>query len=168
MKHAILNKVVPELLKNGFIGEYPDYRRFFSDRVEVISFCRYKYGNAISVEVSVTYFRKQNNNTTAEFNGDYNTITTSYCCDFYRLRGNFEELIPNGLFYYSDVYCNVFGVSHLFEYHGVSEEKAKTYKKSRTEFLVQKADENTCDKVCNLINKRLNYAYKWLHKMSKK
>lgn len=169
MKNAILKNVVPELNRNGFVGEYPNYRRFFDDRVEIISFGSYKFGNAICVEASTAFFRSENNNYTTDwgFNGDFNTITTSDCYDFYKLKGNFEELFPNYLFYYSDVYCDVFGISHLFEYHSVSEEKAKTYKKKWSEFLVQKADENTYDKVCALIIKRLPKAYKWLKKMSK-
>ncbi len=156
MKKALLKYVVPNLQDNGFVGEYPHYRRFYSDRIEIISFSAYKYGNAFYVDVSTAYLREDNNNHTG-FNGNIDEIVTGNCNKIYRLKGNFD-----GLFFYTDVYFKG-GI-----YMGVSDKKAETYKKGFFDIRVQKADSDIYKKVCDRVNKQMNKAYKWWSKMSKK
>ncbi len=156
MKKALLKYVVPHLQENGFGGEYPNYRRAYSDRIDIISFTTYKYGNAFYVDISTAYLRDDNNNHT-HFNGNYNEIVTGNCNKIYRLEGNFDHL-----FFYTDVYFS-WGL-----YLGVSDKKAETYKKGLFDIRVQKADQNIYKRVCNKVNKQMRKAYKWWNKMSKK
>ena len=55
MRKALEEKVISKLLIDGFIGEYPDYRKVYPNRIELISFQKYKHGNAFYVLASVAY-----------------------------------------------------------------------------------------------------------------
>ena len=156
MKQAIIANVVPNLIQEGFCGEYPHFRRVHADRIDIVSFASYKYGNAIFIDISTAYLRDEKNNVTNRFDGNFDTITTSDCSKIYRLKGNFGNL-----FYYTDVYFRLGMVE------GIGENR-KDFKRKPTGILLQKADENIYGKVCDLINKRMKKAYKWFDKMSKK
>lgn len=156
MRKALLASVVPNILREGFTGEYPHFRRTFADRIEIISFAPYKYGNAFFVDISTAYLRAQNTNTHSGFNGNFNTITTSDCRKIYRLKGNFDEK-----FFYTDVY---FCWAH---YIGVGENN-KSFKPMLWDIRVQKAGPDIYQKVCDKVNKQMQKAYKWFDKMSKR
>ena len=55
MNAALEREVVSKLKADGFVGKFPHYRRFFPDRIEIISFPKDKYGNAFHVEASIAY-----------------------------------------------------------------------------------------------------------------
>ena len=164
MKKALEENVIPKLTADGFVGKYPDYRRICEDHIELISFPQYKYGNAFCVLASVAYPNaekaKQNVNHHF-FNGELSDLTADDCGDLrYYMKGNFGDR-----FYYTDVYLTYLcGLT----VEGVSEEKAKTYKRKWYELRVQKADESVYQKVCDKVNRQLPKVYKWWAKMNKK
>lgn len=161
MKNALLKYVVPDLKENGFCGEYPNYRRIYDDRIDIISFHPYKYGNAFYVDISTVFPNrptgKQNIN--RDFDGDLENIVTGNCSKIYRLRGNFERK-----FFYTDVYLSFWGSPYL----AVSEKKAETFKRGVFDIRVQKSSPDIYRKVCDKVNKQMRKAYKWWNKMSKK
>ena len=55
IKKALEENVIPKLLADGFVGKYPNYRKVYPDRIELISFPKYKYGNAFYVLASIAY-----------------------------------------------------------------------------------------------------------------
>ncbi|MCM1368084.1 MAG: DUF4304 domain-containing protein [Roseburia sp.] len=158
MNKALLTYVIPRLEENGFIGEYPNYRRAYEDRVEIISFHPWKYGNAFYVDISTAYLRDSNNNLHNFTDRDINTVTTSDCNKIYRLKGNFDRK-----FFYTDVYLCPGAI-----FLGVSEKKAETYKRGFFDIRVQKSSPEIYIKVCDKINKQIKKAYKWWNKMSKR
>jgi len=162
IKKALEENVIPKLLAEGFVGKYPDYRKIYPARIELISFPKYKYGNAFYVLASVAYpnrIQSEQNINYNFFNGNLNDLTADDCGDKrYYLKGNFGDL-----FYYTDVY--LCGGNLVM---GISEEKAKNYKRKWYELRLQKADESIYGEVCDLVNKRLPKIYKWWTKMSKK
>lgn len=62
MKKAIIQNVLPKLVENGFYGNYPNMYRKYEDRLEMICFGPYKYGNAIGIEASVVYINEDEEN----------------------------------------------------------------------------------------------------------
>ena len=155
VKKALEENVISKLLADGFVGKYPHYRKVYSDRIELISFPKYKYGNAFYVLASVAYpsrEREMQNVNYRFFNGNFDELITDDCRSVYSMKGNFGEL-----FYYTDVYWRVGDLCCM----GISEEKAKTYKRKWYELRLQKADENIYKKVCDQVNKKLPKIYKW-------
>ena len=59
MNAALEREVIAKLKADGFEGKFPHYRRVFSDRIELISFPKDKYGNAFHVEASIAYPNKE-------------------------------------------------------------------------------------------------------------
>lgn len=156
MRKALKERVIPQLLLQGFVGEYPHYRRTYDDRIELLAFLTSKYGNAFTVEISTVFLpsSKRDNNLAS---GTWKEILEATVWDAnirYRLKGMFD-----GWFYYSDVYRQKL-LSGAF-YNAVSETRAKTYVPLKREKLVQKADENTCYAICNVVNKQMRKAYRW-------
>lgn len=163
MRKALEKQVLPKLIADGFTGKFPHYRKFYSDRIELISFPSYKYGNAFYVLASVAYPNREKDERNINysfFEGNIDELTADDCPLRYVLKGNFGEL-----FYYTDVYITY--ICGLM-YQGVSEDRAKTYKRKWYEIRVQKADENIYEKVCGQVNKKLPKVYRWWNKMSKK
>ena len=68
MRKALEEKVISKLLIDGFIGEYPDYRKVYSDRIELISFPKYKHGNAFYVLASVAYPNREKEKQNIDYN----------------------------------------------------------------------------------------------------
>lgn len=161
MKKALLEYVIPNLKDNGFCGEYPHYRRVHDDRIDIISFNTYKYGNAFYVDISTVFPNRPSGrqNVNRFFGGDFDNIVTGDCCKIYRLKGNFEHL-----FYYTDVYLSFLGSPYL----AVSESKAKTFKRGFFDIRVQKSSPEIYKRVCDKVNKQMQKAYKWWNKMGKK
>ena len=159
MKQALLANVVPNLMHHGFCGEYPHFRRVHSDRIDIVSFAPYKYGNAFYVDASTVYLRDTKNNTSNRFDGNFDTVTTSDCIKIFRLKGNFDDK-----FFYTDVYfCLLTGAYYI----GVSENN-KNFKPRFLDIRVQKANCDIYTKVCDKVNKQMVKAYKWFDKMGKK
>ena len=159
MKQAITANVVPNLIQEGFCGEYPHFRRVHADKIDIVSFAPYKYGNAFYVDISIAYLRDTKNNTNNSFDGNFDTITTSDCIKIFRLKGNFGDK-----FFYTDVYfCLLTGAY----YFGVSENN-KTFKPRFLDIRVQKSNSDIYKTVCDKVNKQMKKAYKWFDKMSKK
>ena len=159
MKQAITANVVPNLTQAGFCGEYPHFRRVYSDRIDIVSFAPYKYGNAFYVDISTAYLRDKNNNLTKHFDGNFDTITTSDCSKIYRLKGNFGDK-----FFYTDVYfCLLTGAYYI----GVGENN-KNFKPRFLDIRVQKANSDIYKRVCDKVNKEMIKAYKWFDKMTRR
>ena len=162
MKKALVENVISRLVADGFVGTYPNYRKIYPDRIELISFPRHKYGNAFYVLASVAYPNKEKGKQNVDahyFDGNFNEIVADDCGGLrYYLKGNFGDL-----FYYTDVYW----CGGDLGYRGISEEKSKNYKRKWYEIRLQKADERIYQKICDQINKRLSRIYKWWAKMSK-
>ena len=159
MKQAILANVVPNLTQAGFCGEYPHFRRVHADRIDIVSFAPYKYGNAFYVDTSTVFLRDKNNNLSNRFDGNYDKITTSDCIKIFRLKGNFGDK-----FFYTDVYfCLLTGAYYL----GVSENN-KSFKPRFLDIRVQKANPNIYEKVCDKVNRQMLKAYKWFDKMNRR
>lgn len=154
---AALNKlVIAKLLKRGFVGKYPHYKKIYDDRIELLTFETNKWGNSFTVEVSTVFLPSSNrdNNIIGSEIPPIEELTVWNTSNNYRLDGMFD-----GWFYYTDVYEeNIFSKP---TYNAVSETKAKTYVPQRYEKLVQKADDETYAKICDEINKQMEDAYKW-------
>ena len=162
MKKALEENVISRLVADGFIGKYPNYRKVYPDRIELISFPKYKYGNAFYIVASVAYpnkEEKEKQNIDYHFyDGNFDDLSADVCRDKYFLKGNFGDL-----FYYTDVYWCGGALGCM----GVSEEKSKNHKRKWYELQLQKADENIYKKVCDQVNKKLTKIYKWWAKMGK-
>ena len=162
MQKALEENVISLLIADGFVGEYPNYRKIYQDRIELISFHKYKYGNAFYVLASVAYPNREKEKQNVDYNyfqGNFKELVADDCGGLrYYLKGNFGDL-----FYYTDVYW----CGGALGYMGISEEKAKTYKRRWYELRLQKADENIYQKVCDQVKKKLPKIYKWWAKMGK-
>ncbi len=161
MKKSLEENVISKLLVDGFVGKYPNYRKVYSDRIELISFPKYKYGNAFYVLASVAYPHNEKEKQNIDyhfFDGNFDNLSADDCRCKCFLKGNFGDL-----FYYTDVYWCGGDLGCI----GVSEEKSKTYKRKWYELRLQKADENIYKKVCDQVNKKLPKIYKWWAKMGK-
>ena len=159
MKQALIASVVPNLTQQGFCGVYPHFRRVHADRIDIVSFASYKYGNAFYVDISTAYLREKNSNISKHFDGNFDTITTSDCIKTFRLKGNFDDK-----FFYTDVYfCLLTGAYYI----GVGENNT-SFKPRFLDIRVQKAKSDIYRKVCDKVNIQMKKAYKWFDKMSKK
>lgn len=164
MKAALRQYVIPELINEGFTGNYPHYRRVFPDRIELLAFQWNKWGHSFTVEVSVFFLNQQG--LAANFTSDKSDIPLSevnvwHTNRRFRLKGMYD-----GWFCYSDLYCRRIGFQKF--YTAVDEKDAASYIPNPHEHLVQKADEDTYKTVCGEVNKQLKSAYRWWKKMSKK
>lgn len=161
IKQAIISNVLPKLNENAFYGRYPTLYRKYEDRLEMICFSPYKYGNAIVIQASVVYLNEDKDNDNIAYHWykiegktvDLNTITTGYCNKVYELKGKYGYE-----FYYTDVYW------HQGMYQGVSEKRRATFKRGLFTRKVQTADEHIYDKVCEEMNSKMHKVYKWLEK----
>ena len=55
MQAALVERVIPKLIEQGFSGEYPHFCRVMGDRTELLGFLNHRYGGAFNVEVSVIF-----------------------------------------------------------------------------------------------------------------
>ena len=163
---ALLEKVVPRLMEDGFVGKFPDYKKVCDDHTKFISFWRDKYGNAFRVAASIIFPGEMPERTNIAyhllaFDGKADLpadeIGIGYCNRKYFMKGNFGDD-----FCYSDVWYD------FFMENRVSDKKAKTYKKKWYEIKLQSSGDATNEKICNLINKRLHKVYKWWDKEIKR
>ena len=163
MNAALIREVIPRLLSDGFEGKFPHYRRVFPDRIELISFPKYKYGNAFHVQASVAFPNREKDEQNINhhfFSGNLETLIADDCRKQCRLASRFGEC-----FYYTDVY-----IVQLFGgiiYMGVSENKMKSHKPKRFDIHVQKYDEGIYHRICDEINRKMPKIYKWWSTMAK-
>ena len=163
MNQALEYEVIAKLKADGFEGKFPHYRRAFSDRIELISFPKDKYGNAFHVIASVAYPHREKWEQNIDhhfFTGELETLTADDCRERYELKSRFGRI-----FYYTDVYIiRIFGG---IIYQGVSSCKMQSHKPRRFDIHVQKYDEGIYQRICDDINLKMPKIYKWWAKMAK-
>ncbi len=156
MRKALNQFVIPNLISQGFIGEYPHYKKIYPDRIELLVFQNNNWGNSFTIEISTIFLpeRKRDSNF---LSGDFKTIQDATVWDTnlrYRLKGMY-----NGWFYYTDLYSQKIGSMKF--YNAIGETKAKQYVPSENEVLVQKATDDIYPKVCKEVNLQMKKAFKW-------
>lgn len=163
MNETLEREVIAKLKVNGFEGKFPHYKRVFSDKIELISFPKNKYGNGFHVVASIAYPNRDKWKQNIDyhfFTGDLSELTADDCGTRYGLKSRFGNV-----FYYTDVYIiQIFGG---IIYQGVSETKMKEYKPKRFDIHIQKYDEGIYQRICDEINRKMPKIYKWWEKMSK-
>lgn len=163
MNDALEREVIAKLKENGFEGKFPHYKKVFSDRIELISFPKDKYGNGFHVVASVAYPNREKWGQNIDyhfFKGELGELTADDCGKRYELKSRFGRI-----FYYTDVYIiQIFGG---IIYKSISESKMKTYKPKRFDIHAQKYDEAIYRRICDEINRKMPKIYKWWKKMSK-
>lgn len=154
--------VVEPLLKKGFTGRYPHFRRENNGYIELISFQTNKWGGSFTVEISAV-FPNSNNKNYVEYEGqDLSQLTVWDTNKRYRLKGMYD-----GWFYYRDVYEKRF--RRLGKtYFDVNEKQAADFIAPKGYKLVQTFDESVAIKICNEVNKQLAQAFKWLSRYEKR
>ncbi len=174
MRAALHQYVISGLLERGFQGTYPDFRKVYDERIELIVFQSNKWGNSFTVEISTVYPNRDKRHSNVagyvyehpDFSWDW--ITVGDTNERYRLKGRFD-----GWFYYTDVYRH--GTrspfarveDRWFWYEAVGEKRAATFKPTRGMVLVQKADDKIYERVCKDVNRQMKAAYKWWKRMSR-
>ncbi len=156
MRKALSEYVIPNLTAKGFIGKHPHYKKFYDDRIELLSFMSNKWGNSFTVDISTVFLpngKRKSNFCSGEFEDIENATVWDTNLRF-RLKGMFD-----GWFYYTDVYRET--VRSITSYNAISEEKAKTYIPTEYEVLVQKSDEDLYRKICDEVNNQMEIAYQW-------
>ena len=165
---ALLEKVVPRLMEDGFVGEFPDYKKVCENHIKFLSFDKDKYGNAFRVMAAIIFPNEEPEFTNIAYNLlrfygkedlPISEIDIGYCCKPYFMLGNRGDD-----FCYSDVYWDFF----LGMENRVSDKRAKDYKKKWYEIKLQSGGDATNEKICELINKRLPKVYKWWEKELKR
>lgn len=164
MLDALMERVVPLLIQQGFSGEYPHFRREMSDRVELLGFLNHKYGVGFNVEVSVIFPKRpkaQSNYHTHVFESP-DKATVFSTLKRHRLPGLFD-----GWFYFTDVYKTTkqLSATHTMEsYEPVSEQRSQSFIPGRNQELVQKADDALYQRIADEVNSQLKEAYNWWEK----
>ena len=161
MQEALMERVIPLLIEQGFTGEYPHFRREQGDRIELLGFLDHKYGVGFNVEISVVFpqrAKEQTNCSTHAFEAPEKATVFS-TVKRYRLPGTFD-----GWFYYTDVYKTTKQVSqkHTLEsYEPVSEQRAKSFIPGMNQTQVQAADDGLYARIADEVNSQLEEAYEW-------
>ncbi len=164
MLEALLERVIPPLTEQGFIGEYPHYRRDMGDRIELLGFLDHKYGVGFNVEFSVIFPQRpkeQTNCSTHAFEPP-DKATVFSTVKRYRLPGMFD-----GWFYFTDVYKTTKQVSkaHTLEsYEPVSEQRSKSFIPGMNQTQVQTVEDGLYALIADEVNQQLEEAYAWWKK----
>ena len=163
MQAALVERVVPKLMEQGFAGEYPHFRRVFGDRIELLGFVQHQYGGAFNVEVSVIFpQRPKESNHTLQGLEPPEKATVFSARKRFRLNGMF-----NGWFYYTDVYksTRVFANKQTYEtFEPVGEQRKRSFLPGPNQVLVQQADDALFARIADEVNRQLEDAYAWLEK----
>lgn len=161
MLKALKENVIPLLMKEGFCGKYPYYKRKFDNRIEMLGFITNKYGGAFNIEISTIFLncdKEMSNYYTQEFETT-DEITVNSTIKRYRLKGMFD-----GWFYYADVYKSKepLTVFKTFDYYeSVSESKSQNFIPKDNQVLVQSADDFLYSKISDQVNLQMKEAYSW-------
>jgi len=161
MQAALLERVIPKLMEQGFVGKYPHFRRVFGDRIELLGFVQRQYGGAFNVEVSVIFpKRPKESNHTLQGLEPPEKATVFSARKRFRLKGMFD-----GWFYYTDVYksTRVFSNRQTYEtFEAVGEQRKRSFLPGPNQVLVQQADDALYAKIADEVNMQLEDAYAWL------
>ncbi len=164
MLESLMERVIPPLTEQGFVGEYPHYRRDLGDRIELLGFLDHKYGVGFNVEISVIFPKRpkdQSNYIMHDFESPEKATVFS-TRKRYRLPGLFD-----GWFYFTDVYKTTKQVSktHTLEsYEPISEQRSKSFIPGVNQTQVQAADDGLYSLVADEVNRQLEDAHVWWKK----
>ena len=156
MKQALEDIVVPNLNENGFYGQIPTFYRKSNDYIEIIYLGLTKYKVSYVVRASIVYLNKEkeeNNIDYRLFSGNLDEITAEDCRKKYFMKGSFGT----NEFFFHDVYLAL----------GVGVIGVGAVGKKPVGIRLQKFNQNTYEKVCRKITKRLPKLYAWLDNMKK-
>ena len=174
MRKALHQLVIPALQEQGFRGQYPRFYREYSPyRIDIIEFFSLRGGGGFEVGATVIFPKmslREDRNFYEMFENQI-PVDISYGQTIIRhgIDGPFK-----GAFYYADVYechyqvldgddCSV--ISESSYYMAVGEKRADTYQPQEGEILVQKADENTCTRVAEMVAEKLPALMTWFEQM---
>ena len=166
MQAALLERVVPKLMEQGFAGEYPHFRRVFSDRIELLGFVQHQYGVAFNVEVSVIFPQRPKEQSNHSLQGlePPEKATVFSTRKRFRLKGMFD-----GWFYYTDVYksTRVLANKQTYEtFEAVGEQRKRGFIPGPNQVLVQQADDALHANIADEVNRQMEDAYAWLKQHS--
>ena len=165
LQKILFEKVGAELNKNNFhlvdsSSKWIVYHRYDVSCIEIIQITQDKYESFFNVSVSIAFHDVTNEITNInhtffnEFNnGDFEKISTDDCCDKLFLKGNFGNA-----FHYGDVYLAL----------GQGIVGIDLASKKPIGIRLKKYNSETYNKLCDLIVKRLQKAYRWLDKKKSK
>ena len=172
MRKALDELVIAPLLAQGFVGEYPHFRRVTSqERIEllVVEMGTGRYGNQFGVCGSVIFPKEADilhrNYAPVLDKQPLEEITVYHT----RLRESLPGM-PYGGFYYADVYEEriepTADVPRVwYSYEAVSEKRAATFQPREGQRLVQKYDENTCVMLAEEANRQMPQLLNWMAKL---
>lgn len=153
-KQQLLCKVVPNLNKADFWGEFPTYYRKTEGYIEIITFVKDKYQCAYTITASAVNLNKDSQHNNINYNiycSDIDKITAHQCKRFYTL----TKSCNNEQFRYGDIYLAL----------GMGIVSISPQSKRPLGILLTKQSDKQWDKLCNTINKRLHKIYQWLNKL---
>ena len=165
LRDKILEKVGNELYHNSFrlvdsSSKWMIFHQKNDSYIEIIQIAQDKYESFVSISASIAFLNVPNEITNInhtffnEFNnGDFEKISTDDCCDKLFLKGNFGNA-----FHYGDVYLAL----------GQGIVGIDIASKKPIGIRLKKYNSETYNKLCDLIVKRLQKAYRWLDKMKSK
>lgn len=156
MKQALEDIVVPNLNGNGFWGQFPTFYRKSNEYIEMIYLGLTQYKLSYVVRASIVYLNKDNDTNNINyglFSGNIDEITPEDCRKIYFMKGSFGT----DEFFFKNVYLAL-GAGVV----GVGADGKKPIG-----IRLQKFNNNTYEKVCQKIKKRLPKLYTWLDKMKK-
>lgn len=164
MLKSLNESVIPQLIRQGFYGKFPHYKRKVDNRIELLVFMTNKYGGAFNIEISTIFpdcEKELSNYYTQEFE-TLDDITVYSTNKRYRLEGMFD-----GWFYYTDVYKSKEPLTRFktFDcYESVGEQKSKNFIPNEKQALVQKAEDSLYPKISSEVNRQMKSAYDWWNK----
>lgn len=169
MRKALDELVIAPLKAQGFVGEYPHFRRVTStERIELIDveIGTGRYGNQFSVCGSVIFPKEKDllhrNCDPALNKRPLEELTACHAW----LRESLPGMSYGG-FYYADVYEERMEPSEdiprvWYYYEAVSEKRAATFTPQENQRLVQKYDENTCVMLAEEANRQMPQLLNWM------
>ena len=172
MRKALDELVIAPLLAQGFVGEYPHFRRVTSgERIEllVVEMGTGRYGNQFGVCGSVIFPKEteilRRNYPAVCDKQPLEEITVYYT----RLRKSLPGMSYGG-FYYADVYEELMepsgDIPHAwYSYEAVGEKRAATFQPREGQRLIQKYDENTCMMLAEEANRQMPQLLNWMVKL---
>ena len=172
MRKALDELVIAPLKEQGFVGEYPHFRRVTSgERIEliVVEIGTGRYGNQFGVCGAVIFPKEadiQHRNYAPVLDKQPLEEITVYHT---RLRESLPGMSYGG-FYYADVYEErmepTTDVPRVwYSYEAVSEKRAATFQPREGQRLVQKYDENTCVMLAEEANRQMPRLLNWMAKL---
>ena len=169
MRKALDELVIAPLKAQGFVGEYPHFRRATSEeRIEllVVEIGTGRYGNQFGVCGSVI-FPKEADILHRNYAPVLDKLPLEEITVYHtRLRKSLPGMSYGG-FYYADVYEErmepTVDVPRVwYSYEAVSEKRAATFQPREGQRLVQKYDNNTCVMLAEEANRQMPQLLKWM------